>query len=79
MIGVVDIRAWCAAHGVARLDAGPQAVALRTVDPAALDRLRHRLPDAQAKEGRLVLPLAIADPGRRLDALKEVLAAAKNA
>ena len=33
------LRAWCMAHRVTRLDAGPNAVALTVSDPALLERL----------------------------------------
>ncbi len=57
------LRAWCTAHRVTRLDAGPQAVALTAEDAESLAR---RLDSAKAKEGRVIVSLAIPNPAKRL-------------
>ena len=57
------LRAWCTAHRVTRLDAGPQAVALTAEDAEGLAR---RLASAKAKEGRVIVSLVIPNPAKRL-------------
>ncbi len=62
------LRVWCVANGVARLDAGPNAVALTTADASLAGTL-----GGVAKQGRVILPIAVADPVERLARLCGVL------
>ncbi len=70
LLDLARLRAWCAAHRVVRLDAGPQAVALALEDPADAEALAGQVAlPAKVKQGRVILALAVADPVERLGAL----------
>ena len=74
LLAQARLRAWCATHGIARLDAGPQAIALTPADPADAERLAKRLPvPAKAKDGRIILQIAIPDPAARLSQVCDAL------
>ncbi len=66
LIAQAGLRAWCAANGITRLDAGPHAIALTTADPASAQALTKRFDGAKAKEGRVLIPLAIPNASDRL-------------
>ena len=66
------LRALGAAAGIARLDAGPNAVALTPCDPMDLPALAERL-GGTVKGERLILPLAVADPVGRAERVAALL------
>jgi transcription-repair coupling factor (superfamily II helicase) len=59
-------------NGLASVDAGPQAVALTPADPAAVETLARAL-GGSAKDGRVLLGVAVADSGARLERLVGLL------
>ena len=69
LIAQASLRAWCTAHRIARLDAGPQAIALTPADAADAEKLAARFEHAKAKAGRVLIPLTIHDAGERLKQL----------
>ncbi len=69
LLDLARLRAWCTTHRVTKLDAGPQAIAL-TTDRA--ESLAEQF-GGKAKEGRVILPIAIPDPTTRLGRLLEKL------
>ena len=60
------LRAWCAAAGVSQVDAGPKATAFTLADPDAAVALARQLPDASAKERRVLIQVARRTPAERL-------------
>ena len=75
LLDLARLRVWCAANGVARMDAGPQAVALTLADPARAREMAAALPiPAQEKNGRVVIALAVREPLERLGRLCAALA-----
>jgi transcription-repair coupling factor (superfamily II helicase) len=73
LIASARLRIWCEGNGVCRIDAGPKAVALGVADPAAARRLAAGLHGAEAKQDRVLLPVAIHDPVGRLAHVLELL------
>ena len=69
------LRAWCVSIGVSRVDAGPKATALTLADAAAASGLAQRLPDAEAKEQRVLIHVAQRTPSERLHELLRHLTA----
>jgi len=68
LLKVARIRTEARAAGIARIDAGPAAIALTPRKGARLDH-----PDLEAKGDRLILRERIEDPATRLDFLAAVL------
>ena len=68
-----SLRAWCATNRIASLNAGPQAVALTPADPADAETLATQFKGGRAKEGRVLIPLAIPDATERLHHLCQTL------
>ena len=62
----------CRTHGIARLDAGPQACAITPLDPGRLEALATAT-GGSVKEDRLLLPLARPEPLDRAQALIALL------
>ena len=74
LLDLARLRAWCAANGVARLDAGPHAVALTPADPARAGALARALPlPCHEKNGRVIIDMALHDPAERLARLCDEL------
>lgn len=69
LLDLARLRLACLRLGIARVQAGPAAVAL-TPRPGAIARLES-LPGATRREDRVILPIAEADPAARL---RQVLA-----
>ena len=68
------LRAWCAHHRVVQVQAGPQAVALTPENPRQAPALAKALPlPAEAKRGRVIVSLGVAEPAKRLRQLCEGL------
>ena len=75
LVAQAGLRAWCTANGIARLDAGPHAIALTPADAAQAPALAARFGSAKAKEGRVLIPMAIPSPSERLGQLCQSIAA----
>ena len=71
LLSLHRLRVACLAHGIARLDAGPRGVALTLHDGAEPDRMAQAF-SGTLHDGRVLLPIAAADPAARA---AEVLAA----
>lgn len=78
LMALARLRRLCRAAGIARIDAGPQAIALTFKDrpesdsalaAAVADRSRH----LSWRRNRLVLDRAITDDGARLEAIEELV------
>ncbi|HYZ63696.1 MAG TPA: DEAD/DEAH box helicase, partial [Acetobacteraceae bacterium] len=66
------LRLLCRRHRIARLDAGPHALALTPDDEARLDGLA-KATGGTVKQDRVLVPLAVADPLERAQAATRVL------
>jgi transcription-repair coupling factor (superfamily II helicase) len=73
LIALHRLRLACASRGVARVDAGPRGVALTGAD--GLDPLTKAC-GATVRDGRVLLPVAAADPAAQVARLLDVLGAA---
>jgi transcription-repair coupling factor (superfamily II helicase) len=73
LISIAQLRLWCEANAVIRLDAGPQAVALTMRSSDGLKRLTSRLPKAAAQGNRILLPMSIKDAAQRLQVILSLL------
>ncbi|GKS02485.1 TRCF domain-containing protein [Sphingomonas aquatilis] len=71
LIALARVRELARAHGVARIDAGPAAVALT---PRADSDIAGQLEGLEAKNGRLILAERIADAGERMERIATLLA-----
>ncbi|PVE57985.1 DEAD/DEAH box helicase [Arthrobacter sp. TPD3018] len=71
LIALARVRELARAHGVARIDAGPAAVALT---PRADSDIAAHVDGLEAKNGRLILAERIADPGERMERIATLLA-----
>ncbi len=76
LLAQARLRAWCVGAAVRRLDAGPDAVALTPLQPAAAEDLARRFGDAAVKGERVILPLAVGNPQERLDAISALVGSA---
>jgi len=71
LIALARVRELARAHGVARIDAGPAAVALT---PRADSDIAAQIDGLEAKNGRLILTERIADAGERMERIATLLA-----
>ena len=71
LIALARVRELARAHGVARIDAGPAAVALT---PRADSDIAAHVDGLEAKNGRLILAERIADAGERMERIATLLA-----
>lgn len=71
LIALARVRELARAHGVARIDAGPAAVALT---PRADSDIAGHVEGLEAKNGRLILAERIADAGERMERIATLLA-----
>ena len=71
LIALARVRELARAHGVARIDAGPAAVALT---PRADSDIAAHVNGLEAKNGRLILAERIADAGERMERIATLLA-----
>ena len=71
LIALARVRELARAHGVARIDAGPAAVALT---PRAGSDVAAHVDGLEAKNGRLILAERIADAGERMERIATLLA-----
>jgi transcription-repair coupling factor (superfamily II helicase) len=71
LISLARVRELARAHGVARIDAGPAAVALT---PRADSDITAHVDGLEAKNGRLILAERIADAGERMERIATLLA-----
>ena len=69
LLDLARLRIWCRAASIARVDAGPQAVALTPRE----DAVENPLPEMPLKNGRIILPIAIDDACARLKRVLAVL------
>ncbi len=71
LIALARVRELARAHGVARIDAGPAAVALT---PRADSDIAGQVDGLETKNGRLILAERIADAGERMERIATLLA-----
>ena len=71
LIALARVRELARAHGVARIDAGPAAVALT---PRADSDIAAHVDGLEEKNGRLILAERIADAGERMERIATLLA-----
>ncbi len=69
------LRAWCVTAGVSQVDAGPKATAFTLADADAAVALARRLPDATAKERRVLIQVGQRTPAERLRGVLQHLGA----
>ncbi len=74
LLDLARLRAWCASHGIARLDAGPTAVAFTLADPVAVKLVMLAAQTSgTVKDDRVIAHLAVHDPVERLQAVQAML------
>ena len=69
LLRLARLRAWCQAHGVVRVDAGPQAVALTAAGPREASALAEGIEGSRVKADRVVIAIAVRDASERLGML----------